>query len=313
MSRRVLITGAAGYIGRQVAEQLLQQGLHVVGVDRQDNPDLSCPLQIIDIRDQGLADLLAAERITHVVHLASIVSPGRDEALEYDIDVNGTRNVLDACLAAKVQHITVLSSGAAYGYHADSPEWLSESDPLRGNDVFSYAKHKRLVEELLAQYRGEHPQLHQLILRPGTVLGATTNNMITKLFEGRKLLAIKGSASPFVFIWDQDLITIIAHGVGQDKTGIYNVAGDGALSIHELAGLIGKPVREVSASLLRSLLRVTHALKLTTAGANHVLFLQYRPVLANQALKEDFGYMPQKSSREAFLFYWQHAQQRLRA
>jgi UDP-glucose 4-epimerase len=55
---------------------------------------------------------------------------------------------------------------------------------------------------------------------------------------------------------------------------------------------------------LRSTLAVLKRLRLTTAGPEQVTFLRYRPVLANTALKRDFGFTPTKSSREVFEAYW---------
>src|SRR5690606_33786171 len=100
-----------------------------------------------------------------VVHLASIVTPpkGSTRALEYEVDVTGTRNVLDACLAHGVRRLVVTSSGAAYGYHADNPVPLTEDCPIRGNEEFAYSHHKRLVEEMLAAARRDHPQLEQVV------------------------------------------------------------------------------------------------------------------------------------------------------
>lgn len=307
---RVLITGAAGYIGRQLGNTLQQTGVYVVGVDRT-LPALSSvdfPVQQLDIRNPGLAAIMAQHSITHVVHLASIVSPGGNERLDYDVDVNGTRNVVKSCLQANVDHLTVTSSGAAYGYHADNPSWIKETDPLRGNAEFSYSRHKLAVENLLASYRRERPGLKQLVLRPGTVLGANTKNMITQLFRRPRMLAIRGSDSPFVFIWDQDLVAILQQGVLGSQEGCFNVAGDGALRVNELAEIMKKPVLRVPAWLLGGLLRITHALKLTKAGPHHVLFLRYRPVLANNELKESFGYRPMKTSREVFELFWQAQQ-----
>ncbi len=67
-----------------------------------------------------------------------------------------------------MRQIIVTSSGAAYGYHADNPEWLTEDDPVRGNEAFAYSHHKRLVEEMLAVCRTQHPELRQVVLRVGT-------------------------------------------------------------------------------------------------------------------------------------------------
>jgi len=91
--------------------------------------------------------------------------------------------LLEACISTGVKRIIVTSSGAAYGYHADNPEWLVEHDRLRGNEEFAYSHHKRLVEEMMDDYREKHPELEQVIFRIGTILGKNVNNQITALFE----------------------------------------------------------------------------------------------------------------------------------
>ncbi len=305
----ILITGCEGYLGQRLCAALAAEHT-LVGLDiRAQAAGVGYAYYLMDIRDAKLKVLMAEQQITHVVHLASILQPSNDPSRDQDIDVNGTANVLQACVAAGVQHITVTSSGAAYGYHADNPAWLTESDPLRGHPQFSYSEHKRQIEALLAQYRQQHPQLQQLVLRPGTVLGEHTNNPITQLFMRPRLIAIRGSESPFVFIWDEDLVAIVLDGVRSSKTGRYNLAGDGALSVHELAAMMGKPLLQLPAWLLRSALWLGSRLGLSRYGPEQVDFLRYRPVLSNHALKTQFGYQPRKTSAQVFAFYLAHNRQ----
>lgn len=306
---RVLVTGAGGYLGHQVVAALVQQG-RASGVLAH---DLRAPASRLsgvhyatgDIRSPDLADLVAAHRIDTVVHLASIVTPGRGSRreFEYDVDVNGTRNVLQACVRHRVRRIVVSSSGAAYGYHADNPAWITEDAPLRGNEVFAYSHHKRLVEEMLARHRQDHPELEQVVLRIGTILGATVRNQITDLFDKPRLLAIAGSDSPFVFIWDQDVVAIILRAIGDGPAGIFNVAGDGALTIHEIAARLGKRCRVLPAGLLQGALAILKPLGLTQYGPEQIDFLRWRPVLLNTRLKTVFGYTPRYTSAEVFEIY----------
>lgn len=309
MTKKILITGAAGYIGSLLGSRLAAD-YPVIGTDIHGRADLSFPLVQSDVRDPALKTLLLDNGITHVVHLASVLDAGADRARDFDIDVNGSRNVLQCCLAAGVRHITVSSSGAAYGYYPDNPAWIDEGQPLRGNPAFAYADHKRQVEELLADYRAQHPELAQLVLRPGTVLGANTSNLITNLFKAKRLLAIRGSDSPFVFIWDEDVVRAIEHGIRQDRSGIFNMAGDGALSIHQIAAILGKPVQVVPAWLLKSALWLGRRLGIGRYGPEQVDFLRYRPVLSNRRLKEQFGYQPEKTSEQTFRFYVEQARLR---
>jgi UDP-glucose 4-epimerase len=315
MTRRVLITGGAGYLGGTLVASLARRREEsadpacIVATDvREVAADRRLPgveYAVFDVRETGLAAILREHAIDTVVHLAAIVTPGPKSSreLEYAVDVTGTRNVLEACVASGVQRFVVTSSGAAYGYHADNPEWLTEDDPVRGNEAFAYSHHKRLVEEMLAEYRRAHPELKQVVLRVGTILGETTRNQITALFERPRLIAIRGSRSPFVFIWDQDVVGAIEHAIFSGRDGIYNVAGDGALSIHEIAARLGKRCLTIPPGLLRAVLAVAHPLGLSRYGPEQVDFLRYRPVLDNRRLKEEFGYVPKLTSARVFELY----------
>ena len=305
MALNILITGSEGYIGQRLISALASNH-NTVGVDIRPSSKQAYPYHELDIRDPHLSDIIAQHNITHVVHLASVMQSSDDRVKDYDIDVNGTANVLASCINNQVKHITVSSSGAAYGYHADNPDWLNEQEPLRGNDHFAYSQHKRLIEEMLAEFRVAHPALKQLVLRPGTILGKHTNNQITHLFTKSKILGIKGSPSPFVFIWDEDVVNIITNGVTESLTGQFNLAGDGAMPMSEIAQVLNKPLVQLPATVVAALLRVGHALRLTQYSAEQVDFLRYRPVLDNNALKTGFGYVPKKTSREVFDYYVAH-------
>ncbi len=310
----VLVTGAAGYLGGIVVKRLSaptarsKRGVVALDVRRIPASELPDGVRFVraDVRTADFVALLREHEVDTVVHLASIVErpPSMSEATAREIDVGGTRRLLAACVEVGVEQLVVTSSGAAYGYHADTPAWIEEDCPLRGSGPFEYALNKRLVEEDLARWRREHPELKQLVFRPGTVLGAGVSNQITNLFTGPCVLGLSGTASPFVFVWDEDVAACIELGVEERREGIYNLAGDGVLTLRDIAARTGKRYLPLPARAVRLGLAVLRGLGLSRYGPEQVAFLEHRPVLGNERLKREFGYTPHLSSREAFELYW---------
>lgn len=304
----VLLTGAAGYVGRKLVRALARdRGSFpvLVATDVRPIPAEEREAGVIhathDVREPGLAALLAAHRIDTVVHLATIVTPGRSLSREtqYDVDVRGTENVLAACLESGVRRLVVTSSGAAYGYHADSAPYLDEDAPLRGNPEFAYSHHKRIVEELLARARAEHPELAQLVLRPGTILGPGARNQITDIFTKPVVVGLEGSATPFVFVADDEVVEAIARGVREGWTGIYNLAGEGVMTLREIAARLGKPFVGLPEDALRGGISVLQRLGATQYGPEQTAFLAHRPVLSSERVRRERG-LALTPSREVF-------------
>jgi UDP-glucose 4-epimerase len=301
----VLVTGAGGYVGTLLVEALAQAGTRVIAMDVRDltmGAARGVHAVKADICSPEAAQVIRDARPEAVVHLAAVVTPppGMTREELHRIDVLGTQNVLDACVAAGAGRLIVTSSGAAYGYYADNPPAIGEDWPLRGNAAFAYSDHKRQVEERLARARAAHPRLAQFVFRVCTVIGAGTKNQITALFEKPRLVAIRGAASPFSFVWDGDLVACLAQAVTSERPGVYNLAGDGTMTVQEIARRLGKPCLELPAWLVAAALGLLRPLGLTQYGPEQVDFLRYRPVLDNARLKREFGFTPGRSSRAAF-------------
>lgn len=306
----VLVTGAAGFIGKSLIAELARDksaNSEIVALDVREVVPLDRLPNVTyvtgDIRDSALKDIFEKHRPRTVVHLASVVAVGGDPQRDWEIDVLGTKNVLQASLNAGVEHLIVTSSGAAYGYHADNPVPLSEDDPLRGNEDFPYARNKREVEEMLTEWHDFYPHLEQTVFRPCTVLGPATDNQITAMFERPVVMGLSGTATPFSLIADTDVVDALVQAVRRPRPGIYNLSSDGMLSLREIAKLNQKPYVAIPPAILKSALWLLRALRLTTLGPGHVKFIQYRPVLSNDKLKSEFGFSPRHNAAEVFERY----------
>lgn len=308
----VFITGAAGYVGSETVKVLRAQypNINIIASDIQEYPDFfklnKITYEKADIRDQNLIEKLFDKyKINVVVHLAAAL-PSRDglnRDFEYSVNVKGTKVILDSCLKYNVNKIIISSSGAAYGYHHDNSDSVDENHPLRGNVEFPYCDQKRMVEEMLQDYRTKYPALKQTIFRLSATIGSNVKNQISEFFELPVLFGIKGHPSPFAFIWDQDVVNCLVMAIIENKEGIYNLTADGKIPMKSLAKMMNKPYINVPESLFKFALKYLQKLKVVPWGPEQASFIKYRLVMDNKKLKKDFGYIPQKSSEEVFKYY----------
>jgi UDP-glucuronate 4-epimerase len=162
---KILVTGAAGFIGMHVSQILLARGDEVVGIDNLNDyydpqikrdrlarltPHPKFRFTLMDVADRPAMDaLFASERFDRVVHLAaqagvrySLVNP----QAYIDSNVVGFTNVLEGCRHNKVQHLAYASSSSVYGGNTKMP--FSEHDNI-DHPVSMYAATKK-ANELMA-------------------------------------------------------------------------------------------------------------------------------------------------------------------
>jgi UDP-glucuronate 4-epimerase len=164
---KYLVTGAAGFIGSAVIEQLTAKGHQVVGVDNlNDYYDVSLKearlariqhanftLVELDIADRdGVANLFEAEQFEQVIHLAA--QAGVRYSIENphayaDSNLVGHLNILEGCRHNKVQHLVYASSSSVYGLNAKTP--FSTSDSV-DHPVSLYAATKKSNELMAHSY-----------------------------------------------------------------------------------------------------------------------------------------------------------------
>ena len=99
----------------------------------------------------------------------------------YDIDVNGTQNVLEAASAAGVQHLLVTSCTTAYGAFPDNPVPIAEEQPVRGVAAYEYARDKTESTGSASCGRAP-PERTMTIVRPSIVFGPNVDNYIVRFW-----------------------------------------------------------------------------------------------------------------------------------
>lgn len=303
---RYLITGGSGFIGSRLVDHLSgrEQTDAIVVADLR-SPASSRPKTTfarLDVRDRAAVQrLLERERPDCLVHLAFLLNPIRDEAAMYDVDVNGTQNVLEAASKAEVGHVLVTSSTTAYGAFAHNPVPLTEDDPVRGAPDFSYARDKAESDRICQLWALEHPDRVMTIVRPCIVFGPDVDNYIVRLWLRQPFHAEFGLGDPplqFVHVDDvaQALITLL----DGRHPGAFNVTADGYISVREASDLIGLKSRRVPYKVMKRVAAALWRLRASEAPAGQLEFVIHPWVASNEKLKRTTGWAPQFTSREVF-------------
>jgi UDP-glucose 4-epimerase len=174
---RVLVTGAAGYIGSVVVDGLVDAGHQVIALDNlahghRKAVNASAEFHQIDLVDApGVLEVLEAGRVDAVVHMAAealIDESVRDPGKFYRTNVQGGQNLLDGMMHCGVRRIIFSSTAAVYGEQQSMP--ISEDVPKM--PVNSYGESKLAFERMLHWYRRAHG-LSYVTLRYFNACGAT--------------------------------------------------------------------------------------------------------------------------------------------
>lgn len=301
---KVLITGAAGSLGQCLINKLVKDSsIEVYASDIKANPFSECEnlhYRTFDLRDQAFTDWVTKIKPDQVIHLASILQISAQMTREqaYDIDVKATKKLLETSVELNIKKFIITTSGAAYGYFAENKDIITEERQPRGNEDYFYSAHKAEVEATMAEYRIKQPQLKQLIFRPGAILGPNFEGPVVNLFQQKFITGVLGYPGPFNFIWSEDVVDFIIEGVNTDITGEYNVAGDGILSMAQIAKKLNKIYLPLPALLIQLVLAIAKPLGLTQYGPEQIKFIKYRPVLSNEKIKSHFKHQPRYNSEQ---------------
>jgi len=258
---KVLITGAAGFIGSHLCERLLAGGWNVVGVDNFDdfydpgikrenikicleNPDFR--LVEADIRDSAAMDGAVGDDIDVIVHLAAKagVRPSIEQPLLYaDVNVNGTMVLLEAAKKHKIGKFVFASSSSIYGNNRKVP--FSEEDNV-DFPISPYAATKKACELLCHTYH-HLENMSVTCLRYFTVYGPRQRpdlaiHKFAKLIEQGRAIPVYGDGSMMRdFTYIDDIIDGTTAAIEKcNGFNIYNLGESQPITVNDLIAEIEK-------------------------------------------------------------------------
>ena len=237
---KILLTGACGYVGTPLAEELLAQGHTVRGVDIQWFGNYLQPhprLELVkgDIRNASSWDLRGIDVVLHLANVANDPCAELDSKLNWEVNALATMFLVERAIRDGVPHFIFASSGSVYGVK-EEPEVTEELSLVPISD---YNKTKMISERVLLSYAD---RIRAVIVRPATVCGYSPRmrldlsvNMLTMQALTKGKITVFGGDQTRPNIHLRDMIRIYEHFLAHPELrGVFN-AGFENISILDIA------------------------------------------------------------------------------
>lgn len=296
MSSKILIIGIQGALAKITAEILVKQNpdVQILGVDSRPIENMPKRPQVswqqIKYNRTNFEKLFREHQFESVLHLGRLGHSPAMGNIHKRIDINlvGTNTILELAQKFNTKKVVVLSSHHVYGALPDNPMFLKEDSPLRGS--FKYAELRDVVEmdQMCTNWMWKNQnQIQTIVLRPCNIIGPQIKNSITQYLKTPYAPLPLDYNPMFQFIHEFDMATTIALALDKLGTGIYNVAGDDVISLHEAAEIIG------AKKILVPIIAVEQLARFLTPVWKFPLYLidyiKFPSTLDNSELKKHLG------------------------
>src|SRR5262245_48073022 len=298
---KVLITGIAGGQGRLIAGRLGRE-FALAGVDRmpwEDHP-AEIPVHVLDLRKRKMEDIFRTERPDSVVHHAFIRHFRVEPRVRHEVNVLGTKRLLEYCVTYGVKRVVVLSSSYVYGALPDNPSYVDEEYPLSVSRTYPEVRDLAEVDTLCSAFLWRHPEIATTILRPVATLGSHVTSTMARYLRSRYVPMIMGFDPMTQFIHAEDVAEAVALSLQRSTHGVYNLVGPEAVplsvAIRETGG-IALPIPEPVAWFVFGQL---FQLGLYHVPPGAIDFVKYPCTLDGRRFVEATGFVPHHSLEDIF-------------
>lgn len=302
---KILITGASGGLACVVADLLVREHHHqydVVGVDPRGVPegrDFPGEVHHVDYRHRKMADIFRNGHFDALIHLGRVpVIAQMRHSARYNVNVLGTRSLLELALRFGVKKVIAVSTFHVYGAHQHNHLHITEEDPLRASQIFWELSDAVELDNISMMFLLRHSAVQTMVLRPVNIVGAQINNQISRLLRSEFCPVLMGYDPMLQFIHESDFARAIALCLESDKAGVYNVAGEGVVPYSHavrLAGSVPVPVPHFLAYPAFGILA-----RLGSRFPKHLIdYFRFPTIISDEAFRKDLEYKPIISTVDA--------------
>ena len=308
--RVVLVTGVRGDWGGRVAGRLVREGYRVIGLYAEPPaPQIEgADFVQASLRNPALADLLRAEGVETVCHLA-LVETSRPAQWTFEANVKGTVHLLEACAGAGVRRVVLKSSTAVYGARPGNSAFLSEGHALRGSRGQGIVRDLIEIEKYCAGFHHAQPDVQLLVVRFASIVGPTADTPLTRFLLATDAPTLLGFDPMMQIIHEEDVVAALVHAVGSEVAGPVNVAAEDTLPLSKVRGLAGKPLLPVWHAMIYWAKRRSRLQRLPMDPD----YLRYPWVADLARMRHELNFVPSYSAEEALREFgqWRRSDRRL--
>lgn len=296
----ILITGASGGLASLMFEMLMPD-YRLVGVDPRRMPagrNFPGEFHQIDYTHRRMADLFRQNKFHALLHLGRIRNMDTSSNYRFNMNVLGTRNILELSRRHGVKNIIVFSTYHVYGAHSLNHLYITEEEPLRASQMYPELTDATELDHVATTFMWRYSDVRVVVLRPVNVVGRTINNAISTLLRSKFCPILMGYDPLMQFIHEKDVAKALKICLESKKSGVYNIAGEGAIPYSaaiEAAGTRAVPVPTVVAYPLVKLIS-----RFGVYFPKHLVdYFRYPTVVSDAALRKEMGYAPDVTTIEA--------------
>ena len=308
---RIAITGASSFLGERFLRRLIREGhaddVVVIDVAEPSISEGSIRFRKVDLTepaaDQAMLDLLKADGIETVVHMAFFTNPRRDTANAHELESIGTLAVLAAAAAANVKNFVMRSFTFVYGARGQNPALIREDTPLPARAALPWLRDKVEAEEHAASFAKRYPEMAVRVLRFAPLLGPNVRTFYSRIFDRRVVPTLLGYDPLLQVLHPDDAEEALMLATFSPTRGVFNITPRGVLSLTtgiHLSGKVPAPVPHLAAYWAVDAL---YAAGLVEAPSGFIDYVRYPCVADGERAKRVLDFEARHTSREALDSY----------
>jgi len=298
---KVLITGIAGGQGRLLARRLLEN-FEVCGVDRVrwEGAPRGVRVHTVDLRKKKFEDVIRTELPSAIVHMGFVRHFRSDPKTRHDVNVRGTKQLLDHCVNHGVQKLVVVSSSYVYGAFPENPYFMDEDAPLSASRSYPEIRDLVEVDTLASAFLWRYPHIRTSVIRPVNVLGYYVHSMIAQYLRQRRIPTVMGFDPMMQFLHEEDLSEAIALALDHGLQGVFNVVGPGEVPLHTAIRETGGRALSTPEPILRPLFARLFKLGMIPYPPGALDYLKFPITLSGSRFVEATNFRPLFGLEEIF-------------